>query len=306
MNPFFTIIMPTYNQGPFIQAALDSILNQQADLEIRVYDAVSTDETPAILTQYRDRLTWMREKDKGMTDAINKGIRAARGQVIAWLNSDDMYLPHALEHVRAAFTTDAGLDFLYGDALEINREGRYIAPNVFTEDCCRERYLYSHNYMCQPTVFFHRRVPETIGLLREDLRWTMDYEWFARFYLHGMKGRRLPYFLAANRDYADTLTNSGGAARYREMMSIHRLRPGRPLPLRRAYWIYTLEALIKGANARQAKLPEQALRARLLRHFAQRAGRRFVPLVNPRSRDDILARFQRDILPHGDVIQDLW
>jgi len=304
--PFFTIIMPTYNQGSFIQTALESILNQQADLELLVYDAVSTDETPKILERYKDRLTWIREKDNGMTDAINKGIHAARGEVIAWLNSDDVYLPHTLQRVQDAFTRKASLDFAYGDALEIRRDGTYIAPNVFTEDCRATRYLYSHNYMCQPTVFFHQRVPEKLGLLREDLRWTMDYEWFARFYLENMQGLRLPYFLAANRDYADTLTNSGGRARYREMMSIHRIRPGRPMPLRRAYWIYTLEALIKGANGKRDTLPASSLRARMLQKFSQQAGAYFVKMVNPQSRNDIVKRFQQNILPHGDSVQALW
>lgn len=304
--PYITIVMPTFNQGGFIETALMSVLGQQGnDVELVVYDALSTDGTPAVLERYRDRLTWIREKDRGMVDAINKGLTAAGGEVLAWLNSDDAYLPGALAQVRAAFETDPGLDFVYGDALEIDAAGRIFTPNLFTEECTPERYLHSHNFICQPTMFFRRRVLEKVGPLREDLLWTMDYEWFARFFLRGLRGRLLPRFLAANRDYPVTKTNTGGATRYREMLSVHRLRPGRPLVARRSFWIYSAEALIKGVNARRDRL-QGTLRARALNQVSRVSGRLFLRLVNPRRRDEILRRFHADIAPRGGTIEDQW
>ena len=304
--PYFTIVMPTYNQGEFIETAVLSVLGQQgSDAELVVYDALSTDATPTILERYRDRLTWIREKDRGMVDAINKGLSAAPGEVLAWLNSDDAYLPGALAHVRAAFEADPGLDFLYGDALEIDAAGRIFTPNQFTEECTRERYLHSHNFICQPTMFFRRRVLDKVGPLREDLLWTMDYEWFARFFLRGLRGRLLPRFLAANRDYPVTKTNTGGSTRYREMLAIHRLRPGRPLLTRRSFWIYTAEAVIKGVNAWRDRLPG-TLRARALNQVSRLSGNLFLRFVNPRRRDEIIRRFHSDIAPGGATIQDQW
>lgn len=289
---YFTIIMPTYNQAEFIRTALDSILRQsERDLELLVYDAVSTDGTAEILEEYRSRLTWVREKDRGMTDAINKGFRSAKGEVVAWLNSDDAYFPDTLKRVRVAFETDPELDFVYGDAVEMNREGVFITPNLFTEDLVVSRYLHSHNYICQPTMFVRRRVLDKVGLLREDLRWTMDYEWFARIIMAGSKGRRLPYFLAANRDYATTLTNSGGLKRYREMMAIHRLRPGAPMIFRKSFWVYSFEALIKYMQGIKL-FYRRSSQGGLSNRVAGAAGELFLKLVSPEDSKGIIARYR--------------
>lgn len=305
--PYFTIVMPTYNQGEFIETAVRSVLGQQGgDFQLVVYDALSTDATPAILEKYGDRLVWIREKDRGMVDAINRGLGAAGGEVLAWLNSDDAYLPGALVQVRRAFNADPDLDFVYGDALEMNRAGDIFTPNQFTEDCSRERYLHSHNFICQPTMFFRRRILEKVGPLREDLLWTMDYEWFARFFLRGCKGRRLPYFLAANRDHAVTKTNTGGLTRYREMIAIHRIRPGRPLCTRRSFWIYTAEAGIKGVNGLRDRLPAGSRLARALSLISRAGGNAFLRFVDPRCREEIVQRYHRDIAPRGVNIRDQW
>jgi len=306
-QPSFTVVMPTYNQGEFIEVAVQSVLGQQGcEVALLVYDAVSTDGTAAVLERYRERLRWIREPDKGMVDAINRGLWAADGEVLAWLNSDDAYLPGALARVGQAFADDQALDFVYGDALEMARDGEIFTPNQFTEDCVGERYLHSHNFICQPTMFFRRRVLEAVGPLREDLLWTMDYEWFARFFLHGLKGRRLQCFIAANRDYAVTKTNTGGGARYREMIGIHRLRPGRPLWLRRSFWIYSAEALIKRVNAWRDRLAARTLLARGLNALSRIGGGLFLRLVSPRSRRDIVDRYLKEILPRGRNIRDQW
>lgn len=308
--PFFSITMPTYNQAEFITTALNSVLNQrEKDVELRVYDAMSDDGTSAILEKYGSRIRWIREPDRGMVDAINKGFSASDGEVVAWLNSDDAYFPDALARVRKAFETDPDIDFVYGDAVEMDRTGRFLGPNVFTEDPVPERYLYSHNYICQPTMFVRRRMLSRMGAVRDDLRWTMDYEWFARMMLADARGVRVPWFLAANRDYAATLTNSGGAARYREMMRVHRMRPGKLLPLRKSFWVYSFEVVIKAANGLWAQQPPDSLRARLLGRFSQVAGDSFMRFVNPRSRDRIAERFRKNFLlsePPVNTIADAW
>ena len=100
----FSIVMPTYNHGRWIDIALRSIFDQGvSDPEVIVIDSVSTDETPQILAGYRDRITWRCEKDNGQADAINRGFTVVRGDIVAWLNSDDTYLPGAFARVEAAF-----------------------------------------------------------------------------------------------------------------------------------------------------------------------------------------------------------
>ncbi|HVU24975.1 MAG TPA: glycosyltransferase [Opitutus sp.] len=308
--PDFTIIMPTRNHARWIEAAVRSVLEQdfRGRVELVVFDALSDDATPQILERYRDRLTWRREADAGQVDAINRGLREARGEIVAWLNSDDLYLPGALARVHAAFAADSALDFVYGDVLEIAEDGRIMTPNPFTEDCDAARYFYSHNYICQPTVFVRRRVIERVGLLRPDLRWLMDYEWFTRFFRTGLRGLRLRHFLAANRDHPATKTNSGGLARWWETIAVRAAIPGPMMVARRSTWIYSLEYVIKALNAAGWAAP--AARPVDQRNFRQRLvdrlNARLVRLVQARSFDDIVRRYGRDIAPHGANVADLW
>lgn len=295
----FSIIMPTFNQGHHIRTAVMSVLDQrEVTAELIVYDALSSDATAAFLETVRDRITWIREKDRGQVDAVNRGLRAASGELLAWLNSDDAYLPGALARVAAAFRQDPDLDFVYGDALEMDEEGRILTPNLFTEDAVPARYLFNHNYICQPTLFFRKRLLDKTGPLREDLQWTMDYEWLGRFFLAGCTGRRLPFFLAANRDYPQTKTNSGGSARYREMMNVLSSRPGPRMWMRRATWIYSFEAALKALN--QSAAGGNALAGLLTKGL----GRFFLPLVQPRSRQEIIERFHAHV--RGKTLAEIW
>jgi glycosyltransferase involved in cell wall biosynthesis len=310
-TPRFSIIMPTYNHGRWIETALRSIFDQGVpEVEVIVMDSVSTDDTPQILERHRDRITWHRQKDKGQADAINQGLALARGEIVAWLNSDDTYLPGALPRVLAAFAADPSLDFVYGDALEIDENGGILTPNLFTEDCTRERYYFSHCYICQPTLFVRRAALARIGPLRADLRWFLDYQWHTRFFAAGLRGRRLPHFLAANRDHPSTKTNSGGLPRWWEIMSVLASNPG-PGPFllaRRCIWIYSLEYVIKTINlAEWGAHPRSSDRTRRLRATVLNTlNRWFMKLVRPRSFDDIVHRYHRDIAPRGRTVSELW
>lgn len=309
--PRFSIVMPTYNHGRWIETALRSIFDQGiAEVEVIVMDSVSTDDTPQILERYRDRITWVRKKDKGQADAINQGFALARGEIVAWLNSDDTYLPGAFAHVVAAFAADATLDFVYGDALEIDEHGGILTPNLFTEDCSRDRFYFSHDYICQPTLFLKRSVLGKVGPLRADLRWFLDYQWLTRFFATGQRGRRLPHFLAANRDHPNTKTNSGGLRRWWEIMTVLGSTPptGPFLLARRCIWIYSLEYVIKTINAAdwgaRRYSPPETRKARTVTLNA--LNRWFMKLVHPRSFDDIVQRYHRDVAARGRTTSDLW
>ena len=309
--PRFSIVMPTYNHGRWIDTSLRSIFDQGvSDLEVLVMDSLSTDDTPAILERYVGRITWQRRKDKGQADAINLGLAAAQGEIVAWLNSDDTYLPGAFARVQAAFTADPSLDFVYGDALEIDQEGTILTPNLFTEDCTRERFLFSHDYICQPTLFVRRAALARVGPLRAELRWFLDYQWLTRFFAAGLRGRRLPHFLAANRDHPQTKTNSGGLARWWEIMGVLAANPGPGplLPARRCIWIYSLEFVIKTINAAPlGATPDSSADARKTRAaILNTLNRWFMKLVRPRSFDDIVQRYHRDVAAHGRTVAELW
>jgi glycosyltransferase involved in cell wall biosynthesis len=306
----FTIIMPTRNHARWIEEAVRSVLDQdfQGRVELIVFDALSDDGTAAVLERYRDRLVWQRGADRGQVDVINRGLSTATGDIVTWLNSDDAFLPGALRRVAETFAADSSLGFVYGDALEIDENSRILTPNLFTEDCVAERYLYSHNFMCQPTVFMRRAVPARVGPLREDLRWFMDYEWFSRFYKTGLKGTRLPHFLAANRDHPATKTNSGGFARWFEAMRVFSSHPGPFVLTRRSIWIYSLEFAIKSLNAAGWAAPPAlppSQRSRQQKTVDWLNGR-LMSLINPHSFDDIVRRFSAEISPRGGSVPDLW
>lgn len=299
----FTVIIPTRDQGRWIEDTLQSVLDQPGTPpEVLVFDACSADNTSEVLERYRDRIHWTRETDKSQAEAINKGFSRATGEIVAWLNSDDLYLPEAFDHVRTAFTENPELDFIYGDALEIDSNGRILGPNLFTEDFQIERLLLSHDFICQPTFFIRRNALARAEPLREDLHWFFDYAWLSRLSLTGTRGLRLKAFLAANRFHPETKTNSGGLARWREVMRTLAVNPGPPFLLRRSCWVYSLEFVIKELT----RLTANGARKNPLNRLLPMLHAAFLRLVNPRSREDIQERFQREIAPLGGTIQGLW
>jgi len=207
-----SVITPSFNQGRFIERTIESVVSQDVpDLEYIVCDGGSSDETVAILKRYGERLRWVSEKDEGQAAAINKGIRATRGDIIGWINSDDVYYPSALASVLDFFEQHPERDALYGNANHIDEEDRVLEP-YYTEDWDYGR-LKDVCYLCQPAVFFRRRLIETHGLLDTRLRYCMDYDYWLRLGAHSPFAR-LPRTLAGSRMYRDNKT-------IRERVEVH-------------------------------------------------------------------------------------
>jgi glycosyltransferase involved in cell wall biosynthesis len=178
------------------------------ELEYVICDNCSSDQTPHILNTYADRLRVIREPDKGQADAVNKGILATSGELIGWLNSDDVYCPGALATVCAYFGRHPEVDVLYGDANLIDSDDN-ITGRYYTEHWNAQRLSYKP-YLCQPAVFFRRRVIDRFGLLDEDLHYTMDYEYWLRLARGGATFAYVPLTLACSRVHAETKTLTHG------------------------------------------------------------------------------------------------
>ncbi|MBK8020940.1 MAG: glycosyltransferase [Chloroflexi bacterium] len=132
MTPI-TILTPSYNQAQYIRATIDSVLGQDfPDFEYLVVDGGSTDGTVDILKSYSDpRMRWISERDKGQTDALNRGLRMTSGEILTWINSDDVLLPGAVRFMVETFASRPEIDMFYGDVNIIDSAGNvlYVSPS---------------------------------------------------------------------------------------------------------------------------------------------------------------------------------
>lgn len=179
--PYFSVITPSWNQGGFIGKCLGSVVAQEnADYEHLVFDNCSTDGTAQVVSQF-PRVRFSSEPDRGQSDAVNKGLRAARGEIICWLNSDDAYPAGVFKKLREAFANPA-VEVLFGDVLQVTYDGsgEVRAVGRFESRLDLIRWWSSAVKLHQPAVFFRRSVLVQAGLLREDLHYTMDYEFWWR------------------------------------------------------------------------------------------------------------------------------
>lgn len=190
LNPFtlpsITIITPSYNQGHFIKQTIESVLSQNyPKTEFIILDALSTDHTAAVVAPYLDKLTFISEKDSGQTNAINKGVRMATGDIICWLNSDDFFFPNTLYKVGEFFANHPQEIWFTGDCRIINEQSETIQEPIrlykrILRSLSPIFYIGLTNAICQPSTFWRRSLHDQLGLLDESLRYTMDYDWWLR------------------------------------------------------------------------------------------------------------------------------
>lgn len=200
-----SVVTPSYNQGQFIERTLRSVASQSgAQIEHVVFDGGSTDNTVAVLKTFEPSVRWVSRKDKGQTDAVNQGIRATDGEIIGWLNSDDIYYPGAIERVVAFFEQNPDVDVVYGLADHIDLED-HAFEDYPAEPWNLER-LKETCFICQPALFFRRRVVEKHGILDESLHYCMDYEYWLRLGKAGVRFALIHEKLAGSRLYADNKT----------------------------------------------------------------------------------------------------
>jgi glycosyl transferase family 2 len=196
-RPRLTIVTPSFNQGEFLEETIKSVLDQEYEnLEYIVVDGGSTDRSVSIIKKYSDRLAhWVSEPDEGQYHAINKGFARATGEIMAWLNSDDKYLPWTLSVVADIFSAFPEVEWLTSvHPLQWNSHGQAVAVD-FTGALSRHSFLQGNNFpvegsigrrwIQQESTFWRRSLWERAGgRLDQSLAMAADFELWARFYDH--------------------------------------------------------------------------------------------------------------------------
>lgn len=235
-----SVVVPSYNQARYLPATLDSLFSQESvDLEVIVKDGGSTDGSVDILRQRPESFRWTSQRDGGQTAAINSGLHEATGEIFAYLNSDDIYLPGALSAVAKHFEDNKDCQLLYGDAYHLRADGSVLETYV-TEDWDYERLLHVC-FLCQPAVFWRRSVAERYGLFDERLNFAMDYEYWLRLGYAFPFSRLKGVYLAGSRLHEETKTLGQRVKVHREIVRVVQRYSERPHAL--YHWLKNLASV---------------------------------------------------------------
>ena len=246
INPLLSIITPSYNQGEYIRETIASVVAQGCDnIEYIIVDNESKDNTVEIIKFYAEKYAWIKwvsERDNNQGDALTKGFRMAKGSLLAWINSDDLYEPGAIAAVIDYFLKHPETGMVYGDAWIIDRRGDKLKKYEFTRDFDLWSLVHIWDYIVQPAVFFRRSLFEDVGGLDPTLNWCLDWDLWIRM-AKVTTVAYLPRSLAASREYRETKTHTGGGQRLAEIRRLMIKHSGNGYFPPRGYWIYYFDTL---------------------------------------------------------------
>jgi glycosyltransferase involved in cell wall biosynthesis len=196
--PRIAVVTPSYNHARYLRATIDSVLAQSyPNLAYVVEDGGSTDGTLDLLESYGNQIAWRSDRDTGQGSAINRGFARIDGEIMAYLNSDDVLLPGALAYVAQAFLANPKIDVIYGHRILINEGGLEIGRWVLPPH--DRKTLKWVDYIPQETMFWRRRVWDKVGPIDESFQYALDWNFVLRAQAAGFRFKRVPRFLACFR-----------------------------------------------------------------------------------------------------------
>lgn len=205
--PKISIIVPTYNQGRYIEETILSILKQDyKNIEVLVIDGGSGDETLEIIKKYKEKIFyWISEKDSGQSEAINKGLQLVTGDIVTWLNSDDLFEDGALQNVVEIFNKYPDINIVHGKSM-------LFGENIKSKEIGLNTDIQLHEYLPymrfpQPSSFLKKEFLGPFCMVREDLHYAMDFELIVRAILSGAKIKRVDNLFSSYRMHPDSKSN---------------------------------------------------------------------------------------------------
>ncbi|PWT74120.1 MAG: glycosyltransferase [Chloroflexi bacterium] len=231
--PKITVVTPSYNQGRYLEQTILSVLNQNyPNLEYLIMDGGSTDNSVEIIGKYEKYLAhWQSQPDGGQAAAIADGFDRGSGEIFAYLNSDDLYLPGTLRMVGEWFQQHKNAEFLYGDCLIVDEDDRVIR-RLYPIEFDWETFLFDHTIIQQQAAFWRSDLYRRVGGIDRSLRFCMDYDLWLRMAQAGVRFMRISEMLAAFRWHKETKTARLRHLHDAEYHTLFQRAVGRPLSYR--------------------------------------------------------------------------
>lgn len=222
--PKITIVTPSFNQGQFLEETILSVLGQNyPNLEYIIIDGGSTDNSVEIIKKYEKHIAyWVSEKDKGQSHAINKGFAMATGDVLGWLNSDDRYKYDALNFIAKNINTDNS-EIYCGNCIYFHEKNKKFKTNYQSIISFKSTNLELIDFITQPSSFWTKKVWDTVGILREDLHFGFDWEWFLRAKKSNSNFILVDEIFSIYRIHEAHKTGAGGKKRQNELLKIYEI-----------------------------------------------------------------------------------
>ena len=224
--PKISIVTPSYSQGQYLEDTILSVLGQgYPNLEYLIYDAVSFDNSVEIIKKYEKELTyWVSEKVKGQADAINKGFAKATGEILMWLNSDDILMPNVLHFIAKQYI-EKGDGIYFGNCIHFkeNLNGNLSSSGSQVESSFNAIPLELADTIIQPSSFWSKKVWLQNGILADNFHFGFDWEWFLR-----AKSNNIPFYsfnkpISLYRIHDAHKTGIGGKKRQEELLKIYKI-----------------------------------------------------------------------------------
>jgi len=228
--PLVSVVTPSLNHEEYVEQTIKSVIQQSyPEIEYIIQDGASTDGTVRIIEQYRSKIAHVESiDDSGQANAINQGFAKSRGSILAWLNSDDCFLPGALDYVVNYFLAHSDVDVVYGHRILIDANGNEVGRWVLPPHS--EKMLRWADYVPQETLFWRREIWDKVGAqLDESFKYAMDWDLLLRFQEAGAKMVRLSRFLGAFCVHEQQKTTAHETVGQHEMVHLRRRYHGRPV-----------------------------------------------------------------------------